>query len=134
MSALHDVEDAVASSAKSSKGASAADSRTLVKLAELKRSAARTCLGGDGNPSPAPQHLAQRPISVQVSPSRSVTARPALVPSPLPSAPEAPLKSITSCDAAGCWVNDGTRLQRVGPSLLSPKGFCSVQGSVLNCP
>ncbi len=134
MSALHDVEGAVAASVKSGKGTSAADSRTLVKLAELKRAAARTCLGGNGTPSPAPQHMAQRPISVQVSPSASVTARPALIPSPLPPVPVAPLKSITSCDAAGCWVNNGTRLQRVGPALLSPKGFCSVQGSVLNCP
>jgi hypothetical protein len=51
---------------------------------------------------------------------------------PLP-APVLP-KSITSCDALGCWASDGTRLQRVGPNLLGPRGFCSAPGGVLQCP
>jgi hypothetical protein len=137
MSALHDVEDAVAASAKSSKGNSPADSRILSKLAELKRIAARTCLGSDGAPARAPQHVGQQPISVAptaVSPKPSEPRLPVLPPTLLPPVSAAPLKSITSCDAVGCWVNDGTRLQRVGPGLLGPKGFCTVQGSVLNCP
>lgn len=137
MSALHDVEDALAASAKSNKSANPADSRVLSKLAELKRIAARTCLGSDGASARAPQHLGQQPITVAptaVSPKPSGPRPPAPPPSSLPPVSAAPLKSITSCDAVGCWVNDGTRLQRVGPGLLGPKGFCTVQGSVVNCP
>jgi len=140
MSALRDVEVATESSAKSSKGTSTSDKRDLAKLAELKRDAARTCLGGDGTPSPAPQHVGQQPIviapvaPIAVSPNPSGPRLPALTSSALPPASVAPLKSITTCDAVGCWASDGTRLQKVGPNLLGPKGFCTVQGSVLNCP
>ena len=140
ISALHDVELAVTASAKSSNGTSAADSLDLAKLAELKRAAARTCLGGDGTPSPGPQHVRQQPISVApvapvaVSPNLSAPRLPALTSSPLPPVSVVPLKSIATCDTVGCWASDGTRLQKVGPNLLGPKGFCTVQGTVLNCP
>jgi hypothetical protein len=137
MSALHDVEDAVVTSAKSGKGTGAADSRVIAKLAELKRVAAQTCLGGDGSLTPLPQHIGQQPIAVApvtVSPNASGARVPANTSPLLPPLSVAPLKSIASCDAAGCWASDGTRLQRVGPNLLGPKGFCTVQGSVLNCP
>lgn len=137
ISALHDVEDAVAASAKSSKGTTPADGRVLRKLAELKRVAARTCLGGDGSLSRAPQHVGQQPIFVAptaVSPTPTEPRLPAHAHAPLPPVTVAPLKSIISCDAAGCWASDGTRLQKVGPGLLGPSGFCSVQGSVLSCP
>ena len=140
MSAIHDVEDAMAASAKSGKGATGADSRTSAKLAELKRVAARTCLGGDGTLKPMPQHLGQQPISVApvapatVPPIPSGTRLPVQTsPSP-PPVSAAPLKSIASCDSVGCWASDGSRLQKVGPNLLGPKGFCTVQGSILNCP
>lgn len=137
MSALHDVEAAVAAAAKSGKGAHAADARVLTKLAELKRDAARTCLGGDGSLSREPQHVGQKPITaapVAMPPRTSGPRLPAHASSTLPPVSVAPLKSITSCDAVGCWVSDGTRLQKVGPGLLGPTGFCSVQGSVLSCP
>lgn len=135
MSALHDVEVAVAAAAKSSKGTHAADGRVLTKLAELKRDAARTCLGGDGSNSREPQHVGPITAAPVAVPPRTPPPRlPAHAPSPLPPVSVAPLKSITSCDAVGCWVNDGTRLQKVGPGLLGPTGFCSVQGSVLSCP
>ncbi len=137
MSALHDVEDAVATSAKSGKGAGAADSLVIAKLAELKRVAARTCLGGDGTLTPLPQHVGQQPISVPpvvVSPNTSGPRVPANTSPLMPPVSVAPLRSIASCDSVGCWASDGTRLQRFGPNLLGPKGFCTVQGSVLNCP
>ena len=44
------------------------------------------------------------------------------------------LLSTTSCDALGCTASDGTRLTRSGPLLMGPRGACTVQGSVLNCP
>jgi hypothetical protein len=140
MSALRDVEVAMESSAKSSNWTSTSDKRNLAKLAELKRDAARTCLGGDGTPSPAPQHVGKQPISVApvapvaVSPHSSGPRLPAHTSSRPPPASVAPLTSITSCDTVGCWASDGTRLQKVGPNLLGPKGFCTVQESVLNCP
>lgn len=137
MSALHDVEDAVAAAAKSSKGTHATDARVLTKLAELKRDAARTCLGGDGSLSREPQHVGQKPISAApaAEPPRASGPRlPSRTSSPLPPVSVPPLLSITFCDAAGCWVNDGTRLQRIGPALIGPTGFCSVHGSVLSCP
>src|SRR5450631_1943632 len=118
MSALRDVEVAVAESAKSSKGTSAADDRVLAKLADQKRAAARTCLGSDGTLSPAPQHLGQQPISVApvapvaVSPIPSGPRLPAHTSSPLSPVSVAPLKSIASCDTVGCWASDGTRLQK----------------------
>ena len=46
---------------------------------------------------------------------------------------EPPL-TVTGCDASGCWASDGTRLQQAGPQLLGPRGFCSVQGALLQCP
>lgn len=139
--ALQDVEDAMLASTKSSQGNGAADRPVLSKLAKLKRDAARTCLGGDGSVSRPHQHLGQTPLSVT-----PVTATPLLplplpsprlparTPSPLQPVLVPPLKSVVSCDAVGCWINDGTRLQKLGPGLLGPKGFCSVQGSVLSCP
>jgi len=137
MSALHDVEDAVVASAKASPGVSAFDSRVLSQLADLKRLAARTCLGGDGTLSKAPRPASQQPVFVAptvVFPWPSGPQLPARTTAPPSPVSVAPLKSITSCDAAGCWVNDGTRLQRIGPQLLGPRGFCSVLGSMVNCP
>jgi hypothetical protein len=131
------VEDAVAASPKSSTRSSAADSRVLAKLAGLKRTAARTCLGSNTALSPAPQHVGQQPISVAPVPvpqRPSGTRLPAHTSSPPPQVSVRPLISITSCDALGCWASDGSHLQRVGPNLLGPKGFCSAQVSVLNCP
>lgn len=43
--------------------------------------------------------------------------------------------SITSCDPGGCWSSDGTRLNRLGPELTSPRGgICNPQGGTANCP
>lgn len=140
MSALRDVGVAMAGSTESSKGVSAADSRALAKLAELKRVAARTCLGGDGTAPPVPQQIGQKPISVAPVSPVAVTPNPSGLGLPEHTSPRpttasvAPLTSITSCDPVGCWASDGTRLQKVGPNLLGPKGFCTVQGYALNCP
>ena len=40
----------------------------------------------------------------------------------------------TSCDAGGCWDSNGTRYNRMGPTLIGPSGVCSQQGAFLNCP
>ncbi len=131
------------------------------QLAKLKRQAARICLGtgslgARGAHDQPPRGGLQVPAPPQPGPALAPKAAgsgdggPAHGPS-APSAPSAPstpstraapsapvtqrpLLSITSCDANGCWSSDGTRLQRFGSQLLGPRGFCNVQGSVVNCP
>ncbi len=73
-------------------------------------------------------------------PVPSAADTPAPLPGRRPASPAAvvpaaqPLLSVTGCDALGCWASDGTRLQRVGPALLGPRGYCSTAGAVLSCP
>jgi hypothetical protein len=106
------------------------------KLEELRRHAAHACLGGRADSPPPSQRFAQPPIAV---PPIAV-ARPALPPArptePVGLSPKQaqPPTFITACDPLGCWANDGSRLIRVGPDLLGPRGFCSVQGTLLHCP
>jgi hypothetical protein len=101
----------------------------------LQAAAATACLGARPDLMGAPPRAAQ-PAPAATPGARPnaapPTARPVQSTAPAPTA--APLRSVTSCDALGCWSSDGTRLQRVGPNLLGPRGFCSVQGAVLNCP
>jgi hypothetical protein len=137
MSAVRDAENAVVASIEQSKGSSATDNPSFSKLADIKRDAARTCLGGRGSISRAPRHVGQKPISVApiaVSESPSGPRLPPHPAAPLPPVSVPPLKTVVSCDAVGCWVSDGTRLQKFGGGLFGPTGFCSVQGAVLTCP
>lgn len=131
LNALHDVEDAVAASTPSGKAGRAADPRVLTRLAELKRAAARTCIGGDGTPSPAPQHLGRQPVSVApvtVSPNPSRPRLARHTDSPPPPVSVVPLRSITSCDAVGCWASDGSRLQKLGPKSVGSEGVLHRSG------
>jgi hypothetical protein len=106
------------------------------RLETLRRQAAHACLGGHADPPLPSQRLAQPPVVVPpVAISRPAPA-PALPAGSLwPSLKQAePPTVIQACDAAGCWASDGSRLNRVGPNLLGPRGMCSVQGTVLHCP
>lgn len=123
--------------------AAAAAGRPHVPDAALqaqRRAAARACLGGRADAPPAPARLAQPPLAVPPVPPLPAARPPAPTPlriEPMQPSPRqfAPPPSITSCDAAGCWTSEGTRLHRVGPDLLSgPRGHCSVQGTLLHCP
>ena len=60
-------------------------------------------------------------------------AAPAVSP-PLPSVAVQRSPAVTSCDAAGCWDSDGARYNQQGPVLVGPRGICTVQAGVLNCP
>ena len=62
-------------------------------------------------------------------PPVSIGAPPAS--SPLPPATK---PSIVSCDAGGCIMSDGTRLQRAGGLLLGPNGLCNAQAPGQRCP
>ena len=105
-------------------------------LDELRRHAARACLGGTGDPPP-PKQIALPPIVV----SPIVISRPVLplpkIAAPAAAAPQRiePPVLISTCDAGGCWASDGTRLNRVGSNLMGPRGLCNgLPGMPLTCP
>jgi hypothetical protein len=90
---------------------------------------ALACLGqANGSGIRAPQPVVVVPPIVTAAPPLP----PIVAPPPPVTVPRLPV--ITSCDPGGCWDNDGTRLHRAGPNLMGPRGLCTVQGNVLNCP
>jgi hypothetical protein len=115
----------------------------MARLQAARKQAAQACLRGSGDPPPpaavAPPPIAVPPVDVTPSARR---------PLPLPSAPAAsappaaappPLRPqpppiVTSCDTGGCWTSDGKWLPRAGQTLIGPRGPCTVQGVLLNCP
>jgi hypothetical protein len=114
-------------------------------LQAARRRAAAACLASRADP-PRPQRLAEPPIAVSRvglppladeppgalrAPSRSPA--PIALPGAPMRPPERPL-TVLGCDAGGCWANDGSRLNRVGPMLSGPQGICTLQGSQLLCP
>ena len=100
-----------------------------VKLAQQRT--ARACLGASHGP--AQRSGAPQPAQA-VPPPRfaAVPVAPASPPAP-PPASSAPA-AITTCDSAGCWDSAGRRLNSLGPMLIGPKGPCTVQGALVNCP
>ncbi|MFT3819988.1 MAG: hypothetical protein QM750_20635 [Rubrivivax sp.] len=119
----------------------ASDAASSGRLAAARRQAAGACLG----PAAAAAAAASAPPlgarSLPAVPALGVTVPRAAAPrpSPLPTVPPPavaprPPVSITSCDAAGCWASDGSRLQRVGPMLVGPRGVCAQAAGVLSCP
>jgi hypothetical protein len=106
-----------------------------VGVEALRQSAARACLGLAGPPQRAGRPI-EPPTAVPppvIDPPRrpSVRAAPAALPPPV--FIERP-GVVTNCDAHGCWADDGTRLQRVGPQQVGPRGPCVVQAGALLCP
>ncbi|WP_332815810.1 hypothetical protein [Ramlibacter sp.] len=100
----------------------------------IRREAAQACLGGQGEAQrPAP--TAQPPLVVPPPVVEPPVPPPAAVaaPAPPPVAIEQP-PVVTSCDAAGCWTSEGTRLNRSGPLLIGPGGACVTSGHVVRCP
>jgi hypothetical protein len=105
-------------------------------LLAARREAALRCLASRVDPPVAPGQLIRAPIVV----APIAVARPAarvarhvqpVVPSPLPVPGP---RTVTSCDAGGCWANDGSRLDRVGPNLWGKRGICTLTGTLLQCP
>jgi hypothetical protein len=113
------------------------------QLEDARRAAAIACLANRPDPQARPRpeappsRLAQPPVAVRPV---SVGALPAATPPTTPPGPVIPLPAprpqyITSCDPGGCWANDGTRLQRVGPNLSAgARGLCVAHGNLLTCP
>ena len=107
----------------------------LARLQPFRDRAASACLGGRPMSPPPSQHLSRPPIRVApivIAPQVKAPVVPAPgVPAPKPPAP--PL-TLTICDAAGCLASDGSRLTRIGPALIGPRGLCIVQGIYVQCP
>jgi hypothetical protein len=138
---LNAKEAAVAETSRASSGVTANDRQLIdATLAPARRHAARSCLARAADPAPLASPPLMRPAPIATAP---LVVAPASSPTPttprtapLPSASARTEKpfAITSCDAGGCWANDGSRLNRVGPNLWGPRGICTVHGSLLQCP
>lgn len=108
-------------------------------LQSAQRSAAAACLAGGADGVALPERSAQPPVA-PAPPSMLRPVVPAAVALPqfavprlAPSVPPRPA-AILSCDAVGCWANDGARLNRLGPNLWGPQGPCTLVGALLQCP
>ncbi|MGZ5180251.1 MAG: hypothetical protein ACXWC2_07230 [Ramlibacter sp.] len=98
----------------------------------LRRDATQACLGGNGAARrPAPSARAPDIVPPpMVALPRSTP--PTVLPLPAPPIQRPPV--LTSCDAAGCWDSNGTRLDRAGPLLIGPGGACVRTGLQVQCP
>jgi hypothetical protein len=141
---LNSEEAAVAERSRASGGVSANERRLIdARLAPARRHAARECLARHADPASLSSQPLVRPSPVVAAPLAVAPASAPSLGAPTVSARATPPAlrpladkpyAITSCDAGGCWANDGSRLNRVGPSLWGPRGICTVQGSLLQCP
>jgi hypothetical protein len=129
-------EAAVAASPRSGGQTEGRERRTVhAGLEKARHHAAFACLGGRADSPPPSGRFAQPPMTV--APIR-------IAPAPPPQSPAGPTSAllkkveaptlVTTCDSLSCWTSDGSRLQRVGPNLLGPRGLCIVQGPLLHCP
>jgi hypothetical protein len=101
----------------------------------LRSAAAAACLGSGTTPS-RPARVLRPPVGVpppQIEPPQRVAPLPAPALPPPPVAIERPPAPAT-CDAGGCWTQDGTHLRHIPPPVAGPPGLCSQQGTVIHCP
>ena len=142
LAGLNAEEAEVAETSRASGGVTANDRRIIdAKLAPARRQAARACLARSADPATLPSQQLVRPAPIAAT---TLAVAPTSSPTPTAAAPRTPLAppaspvekayAIRSCDAGGCWANDGSRLNRVGPNLWGPRGVCTVQGSLVQCP
>ena len=101
------------------------------KLDAARQQAAVRCFGLKPAAPPegrfVPPPVATEPIRLRPAPALPAAPAPPSVAVPRPPA-------VTSCDAAGCWDSNGTRYNQQGPVLMGPRGVCTLQAGVLNCP
>jgi hypothetical protein len=105
------------------------------RLAVARKKVLAICLGpASAHPqrSGAPQPALAVPAPIISAPPLYPTARATPPPLPLVSAPRQAV--ITICDPQGCWDSDGRRLNNLGPMLVGPRGVCTLQGGIANCP
>lgn len=133
---LNAIEEEVAAARSSAPLKESYNAKASTRLNATRKNASRICLGGSGDPPPL-----ARPAALPTDLAPPLTTSPGLRPQASPSSVVVPNfkrveqpVSVTSCDPGGCWASDGTRLQRVGPNLLGPQGFCTTQGALVHCP
>ena len=101
------------------------------QLALARQRMASACLG-PASSSQAATRSRQTPLVVP--PIVPAAPAPPVIAAPPPALTVPRTSMITSCDAGGCWDSDGVRLQRSGPNLMGPRGPCTAQGVLFNCP
>lgn len=136
LQALEEAEDAIAASAAASAAPGDLQHQRSVaaKLQPLRQRVADACLGGMTTSPPPSQHTWIAPL-----PPRPATEIPRV---PVPATPPVTVPPprfempslVTHCSAAACFTSDGSTLTRVGPTLVGPRGACTVQGSFVRCP
>jgi hypothetical protein len=136
--ALEDAEDALGDASSTPSPVSTPDVQrqrmVVAKLQPLRKRVADACLGGTTTSPPPSQHT-----WVGAAPTRAVPPVPQ-VHVPAGSVGSEPLLrwqppvTVTNCTGATCTASDGSTLTRVGPTLVGPRGACTLQGSFLNCP
>jgi hypothetical protein len=104
------------------------------RLARARGHAALRCLGREAGG----RERSGAPEPPQAVPPPAISVRPATAPR-VSAAPQPPVAiprpaTITACDPAGCWDSEGRRLNNMGPHLMGPRGLCTLQGGLLNCP
>jgi hypothetical protein len=101
----------------------------------LRSAAAGSCLGSSTVPT-RPSRVLQAPVVVPAPqielPAQAVPMPPAVLPPPPVAIQRPPLPA--TCDAGGCWSNDGTHLRHVPPNLAGPGGLCTQLGGLVYCP
>lgn len=107
-----------------------------LRLQPARERASRACLGGPAGARPTP--MTQSPLAVPPVSRPSSVPAPRLPPMASPPPPPvvttpAPV-TILACDTTGCIASDGSRLNKVGPTLVGPRGACTLEGAVLRCP
>jgi hypothetical protein len=136
LQALEAAEDAIAVSAAAS-GAQGDPQRQRViaaKLQPVRQRVADACLGGLTTSPPPSRHTWIAP-----PPAAPATVVPRVAMPAPPSVTLPPLRfemppMVTHCSAAACFTSDGSTLTRVGPTLVGPRGACTIQGSFVRCP
>ncbi|MBV8035108.1 hypothetical protein [Roseateles sp.] len=133
LKALNDAEDALMDSADAAPPDARRQSLIAARLRPLRLRVADACLGGLTTSPPPSQHTWVAPAlparSADVLPRVTMPA-PVTVPMPRVEAPV----TVTHCTSAACFSSDGATLIRVGPTLVGPRGSCTVQGVFVNCP
>lgn len=137
LQALDEAEDALAAATSASAPAPDAGRQREVaaRLQPLRLRVADACLGGlTTSPPPSQRTWVAPTLPMPMHSAAAMPRAPALPPPPVP-APrfEAPV-TVTHCNAATCLTSDGSTLTRVGPTLVGPRGACTVQGLFLRCP
>jgi len=102
------------------------------RMLQARRAAALACLGEAGDEVAPPSSRIDAPPATVPRTTPAQRPHQPVVPAAV-AAPRVP-RTLGACDANGCWTSDGVRLQRVGPQLLGPSGFCSVAGATVQCP